>query len=106
MPRDPLTVCVSDERGRPLPATALERWLRRTAPAGVRGVVSIALVSDARIRSLNRRFRGQNKATDVLSFPAGPRPRTSAAHRVRPFLGDIVIARGVARRQARAAGHQ
>jgi probable rRNA maturation factor len=52
---------------------------------------------------LNRRYRGKNAATDVLSFPAEPDgsgrvPRSG-------ILGDIVIARGVARRQARAAGH-
>jgi probable rRNA maturation factor len=57
--------------------------------------VTVALVSDARIRALNRRYRGKDRATDVLSFP-GAAPAT---------LGDIVIAAGVARRQAQAAGH-
>ena len=55
----------------------------------------MAIVSDARIRSLNRLYRKKNRATDVLSFP-GQDPR---------HLGDVVIAAGVARRQARAAGH-
>jgi len=64
--------------------------------------VSIAIVSDTQVRRLNRRFRGVNKPTDVLSFP-GSVPRVpSPESRV---LGDIVIARGVARRQAREAGH-
>ena len=57
--------------------------------------MTIALVSDARVRSLNRRYRHTNAATDVLSFPA-EEPNQ---------LGDVVIASGVARRQARAAGH-
>jgi probable rRNA maturation factor len=55
----------------------------------------VALVSDAKVRALNRQYLGHDRATDVLSFPSG----------TRPFLGDVVIARGVARRQARTAGH-
>lgn len=70
-------------------------WLARIAPARAKGDLSIAIVSDARMRALNRQFRGKDKVTDVLSFPA----------ETRGFLGDIVIAAGVARRQAREAGH-
>jgi probable rRNA maturation factor len=76
-------------------SAGLGGWLPRVAPARARGVVGVAIVSDARVRSLNRRYRGRDAATDVLSFPAAEGP----------YLGDIVIARGVARRQARAAGH-
>jgi probable rRNA maturation factor len=85
----------------------------------------VALVSDARMRALNYRYRGKDYATDVLSFPAGgPRrstgggPKRSALRagavarrtsiRKPPpirHLGDFVIASGVARRQARQAGH-
>jgi len=94
-------VLVTDERGRPVRSAGLARWLRQVAPARARGTVTVALVSDARVRALNRRYRGKDYPTDVLSFPAG-----SAAHgRPDSFLGDIVIARGVARRQARTAGH-
>ena len=46
------------------------------------------------MRALNRQFRGKDYATDVLSFPAD-----------KPFLGDIVIAIGVAKRQAREQKH-
>ena len=77
----------------------------RVAPARARGVVSVALVSDARMRSLNRTYRGCDYATDVLSFPAAGAPSASQPPAVSPFLGEIVIARGVARRQAREAGH-
>jgi probable rRNA maturation factor len=76
-------------------ATGLGAWLQSVAPARARGVVTVALVSDARVRALNRRYRRKDGATDVLSFPAGEPG----------VLGDIVIARGVARRQAVAAGH-
>jgi probable rRNA maturation factor len=51
------------------------------------------------MRELNRTFRGSDYATDVLSFPATPQPLAR-----RP-LGDIVIAKGVARRQAKEHGH-
>jgi len=88
------------------------------------------------VRALNRRYRGVNRATDVLSFPVegvgrplhtakkagcpelvegqgrrgaglkGPRYISSPEPRATSrCLGDIVIARGVARRQAREAGH-
>jgi probable rRNA maturation factor len=99
MPDSGLRVSVVDQRGRAAAAPGLAAWLQRIAPARARGSVSIALVSDARIRALNRTYRRKDYATDVLSFtnPHSPIPN--------PFLGDIVIARGVARRQAREAGH-
>src|SRR5205823_2657685 len=103
-----LRVLVSDARGRRLPARGLAAWLRRVAPARARGIVNIALVSDAEIQSLNRRFRGVNHPTDVLSFvvarPFQGRGRPSAGQKG-PLYGDIAIARGIARRQAREAGH-
>ena len=91
---------VTDGRGRRIADGGLARWLAGIAPVRLRGEVAIALVPDAHIRKLNRQYRGKDYATDVLSFePAdeglrGPR-----------FLGDLVIATGVARRQAREAGH-
>ncbi len=78
-----------------LRAPGLARWLQATAPKKARGAVAVALVSDARVRQLNARYRGKNSATDVLSF-AAEEPG---------FLGEVVIASGVARRQARQAGH-
>lgn len=72
----------------------LAGWLAATAPRAARGAVTIAVVTDARMRALNRQFRKVDAPTDVLSFPAAPHD-----------LGDIVIARGVATRQARAARH-
>jgi len=109
-----LRVVVSDASGRPASAPGLAAWLRRIAPRAARGTVAIALVSDSRIRALNRTYRRKNYATDVLSFPASDPPRargltTGSAGPQPPAasseLGDIVIATGVARRQARAAGH-
>jgi probable rRNA maturation factor len=77
-------------------ASGLGAWLAGAAPSRARGEATIALVSDVRMRRLNSAFRGVDAATDVLSFPAADAPG---------YLGDIAIACGVARRQARAEGH-
>jgi probable rRNA maturation factor len=76
-------------------APGLARWLSAVAPARARGTVTVALASDRKVRTLNRDYRRKDAPTDVLSFPA-EEPRE---------LGDVVIAAGVARRQARQAGH-
>jgi probable rRNA maturation factor len=107
-----LTVTVTDGRGRAVPRDTLGRWLASVAPPRARGRVTLALVSDRMMRQLNRRYRGADYATDVLSFaneaddamPAGP-AGASARRAGGADLGDIVIATGVARRQARDAGH-
>src|SRR5207302_11382737 len=66
------------------------------------------------VRRLSRAYRGVGRATDVLSFSPAPKSQVASPKTRIPspksripgvFLGDIVIARGVARRQARAAGH-
>ena len=94
---------VTDGLGRPVRDSGLARWLSAASPARARGDVTVALVADRKIRALNQRYRRKDAATDVLSFPAGPdRPLRHAGP---PFLGDIVIATGVARRQASRAGH-
>jgi probable rRNA maturation factor len=104
-----LRVDIADDRGRRLAVPGLAAWLRRVAPARAKGIVSVAVVSDARIRALNHEYRKKDYATDVLSFPATrdlriPNPK-SRLPTPATFLGDIVIARGVARRQARDARH-
>jgi probable rRNA maturation factor len=96
-------VDVVDGRGRAVRASWLDRWLAAVVPARIRGEVSVALVSDRRVRALNRDYRSSDYATDVLSFPVDSSvPRVPSTGR---FLGDIVIATGVAKRQALAAGH-
>jgi len=84
-----IDVAVTDGRGRSVRAPGLAAWLARVAPKGAPAEITIALVSDSRIRSLNRTFRRKDKVTDVLSFEPA----------------DLAIATGVARRQAREAGH-
>lgn len=85
------------------PMRGLAPWLAKIAPATARGEVCVALVSDARMKALNRQFRGKDYVTDVLSFPA--RSGSVSAAPSADFLGDVVIASGVAKKQAKAAGH-
>jgi probable rRNA maturation factor len=93
-PDNQLEVTVTDGRGRPVKDGGLGRWLARVAPRAARGDLAIALVTDVRMRALNRDYRRKDYATDVLSFEG------QDGH-----LGDLVIAKGVAARQALEAGH-
>ena len=89
-----------------LRAPGLGRWLAAIAPARARGALTVAIVPDGRVHQLNRRYRRKDAPTDVLSFPAfADRLRRGRPSEERRYLGDIVIAAGVARRQAAAAGH-
>lgn len=103
----PLHVNVSTPDGAVPACRGLAAWLARTAPASAGGEVTVAIVSSRRMRALNRMFRGTDAATDVLSFSVGHRkPGTRAAPGMEPLaLGDIVIAVGVARRQAAEHRH-
>ena len=65
--------------------------------------VSIAIIDDDAMRTLNRQFRKRNKTTDVLTFPADASDADPQAHG-RP-LGDIVISADQARRQATDQHH-
>jgi probable rRNA maturation factor len=82
-----------------LAKAGLTRFLRRAREAvGLAGEVEVLLTSDAQIKSLNREFRGKNKPTDVLSFPA---PDEIAAQ----HAGDLAISLDTAARQAERLGH-
>jgi probable rRNA maturation factor len=68
---------------------------------GAEQVIVVAFVRDPVIRKLNSTYRGQDRETDVLSFPADPEYNPdSDVH-----LGDVVISTDTAVRQARRAGH-
>jgi probable rRNA maturation factor len=62
--------------------------------ARLRGGVTLLLADDARLKVLNRDFRGKNKPTNVLSFPSEEDG----------YAGDIAMAHGVTRKEALAAG--
>jgi len=74
----------------------------RHAGEPVAAEISVVLADDAMIRELNRRFRHQDSATNVLAFPA----EDGGAHGAPRMLGDIVLARativGEARRQGKS----
>jgi len=80
-------------------ARTLARFLGEAQSAvRLKGQVTVLLTTDTAIRGLNRRFRGKNKATDVLSFPADfPGPEKIA--------GDLAISVPTALRQALERGH-
>jgi probable rRNA maturation factor len=103
--RPALRVSVVDAKGIRLRSPGLAAWLSRVAPRAAAGDVTVAIVPDTRVRALNRTYRSKDRATDVLSFPSAVRPKSVVRSPKSVFLGDIVIARGVARRQARDAGH-
>jgi probable rRNA maturation factor len=101
---------------------AIDRaWLRRTADAVLSAAraedaeLSLVLVSDRRIRALNRRYRKKDRPTDVLAFPLTPSltlpPRGGGkgggARSNSPpmLLGDVVISIDTARRHAADLGH-
>jgi probable rRNA maturation factor len=73
---------------------------RLPGPPGA--AVTIVLTDDAALQALNRDFRGQDRPTDVLSFPVDPADHAPGEA---PYLGDVVIAVGQATLSARAAGH-
>jgi probable rRNA maturation factor len=63
--------------------------------------VSVLLVGDKAMRSLNSKYRGKDRTTDVLSFPL----REGRFSGIQPqVLGDIVLSLPTAVRQAKAAG--
>ena len=84
---------VNRQRGRRIATTP---WVQRTAKMleameQADAAVTIAFVSDPKIRELNKQFRGIDRSTDVLSFPSEEPGE----------LGDIAISLETAARQAR-----
>ena len=107
MVRNQLRVVVMDGRGRTVRSDRLRRWLVAVAPRSARGELALVLVSDRKMRSLNLKFRGVDRVTDVLSFPlCGEETLDASRSTGEQYLGDVVIATGVAARQARNAGHR
>jgi probable rRNA maturation factor len=100
MPGDNLTIDAVDAGGDwsgvfgPADFDALASALG--AETGAAGEVALALGDDAFVRDLNARFRGKDKPTNVLSFPAQDTG----------FLGDVALARETLAREADEQGKQ
>jgi probable rRNA maturation factor len=83
---------------------SMDRLARKAARAALevagmdlpRCDLAITFASDSRLAALNRRWRAKDKPTNVLSFPA--------AHHGGRFLGDVVLASGVIKREAEEQG--
>ena len=89
-------VLLNRQRRRRVRSHRLRRLLEDAARAlGVSGEVALVLTRDPAVRELNARYRGQDKPTDVLSFPG---PGGNAG------LGDIVVSVDTAERNARRLG--
>jgi probable rRNA maturation factor len=85
-----------------LSTSTLERFVLRARRAiPLRDPVNVLVTSSSELRSLNRRFRGADKSTDVLSFPA-PRDEDNQAGRI---AGEVAISSDIARENARRLGH-
>ncbi len=63
--------------------------------------LSVVFSDDAHIRMLNSGWRGKDKPTNVLSFPAFP---TKPGEKLPPMLGDIVLAAETVAREAKLEG--
>src|SRR5271156_3277896 len=92
--------------GKTLPAASalgkrdLNRFLAEAAAAlGLAGDVSVLLTGDEQLRAMNRQFRGGDKPTDVLSFPALPEAANGGQG------GDLAISLETAAIQAAEHGH-
>jgi probable rRNA maturation factor len=85
-----------------LSASTLERFVLRARRAvHLSDAVNVLVTSSSELRSLNRRFRGADKPTDVLSFPSPAEGRSPA----RSTAGEVAISADIARDNARRLKH-
>jgi len=73
---------------------ALETF--KQSKIGDEKIVNLSFVSASKIRELNYQYRGKNEVTDVLSFKADFFDKD--------FLGDILICKSQAKKQAKEQG--
>jgi probable rRNA maturation factor len=105
VPRKPAAISVVVEDPRWREDSSVLPLIRRAARLALSGsykarskapALTILLADDAKLRALNASFRGDNKPTNVLSFPS--------ASPDEPYLGDVALGRGVVAREARVQG--
>ncbi|NKW09267.1 rRNA maturation RNase YbeY [Ochrobactrum tritici] len=106
MPNNAIHIDIMVEAGNWPDETALEGLVRKSVEAawanlGLKSAtseLSVVFTDDASIQTLNAEWRGKDKPTNVLSFPAFP---VKAGAQPGPMLGDIIIARETVEREAR-----
>jgi probable rRNA maturation factor len=86
---------------RSLAKNAVGAVLEEVGAAGIGSELSIVFSDDAHIRTLNAGWRGKDKPTNVLSFPAFP---VKPGEKLPPMLGDIVLAAETVAREAELEG--
>jgi probable rRNA maturation factor len=87
-PRSGTSIIVADRVWRRMVPKVEAIAARAAAAAG--DVGTVVLTSDGAVKRLNARYRGRNKPTNVLTFDSG----------------DVILAAGVVKREAAAAGRQ
>jgi len=83
-------------------ATAEPAVAAALAPAGGSVELTVRITGDRELRRLNRQFLGDDRVTDVLSFPSGVLP---GGDRPVAYLGDLALSWPAVARQAEAFGH-
>ena len=115
-PRAVIALALEAPESWPLPEEELRAVIERAAAAalavaaadgatvekdGVPPLIDVSLVDDETMRAVNAEWRGKDKPTNVLSFPAGEMPFVPDA----PWpLGSLMLAGGVLQREAAARG--
>ena len=85
-----------------LSEASLSRFvLRARRAAKLRGAVDVLVTTSSTMRTLNSQFRGKNKPTDVLSFPA----QSIHSNGKKAFAGEIAISSEIAAQSAARLGH-
>ena len=88
-----------------LSETALSRFVTRArGESRLRGRVNVLVTGSAAMRTLNARFRGKNKPTDVLSFPSAQALPVGGMGKP-GFAGEIAISADIAAKNAARLGH-
>lgn len=115
-PRDPSPMISNRQRQIRISVPQLRKFISRLRlRLGLpRDSFAVAFVTNAEIRRWNRKYRGKNRPTDVLSFPTDAhsrkkKPLSRPRRGLRPnsvpkYLGDVAIAPAVARQNARRLG--
>ncbi|HEX6467219.1 MAG TPA: rRNA maturation RNase YbeY, partial [Terriglobales bacterium] len=96
-----IAVIRMEDQSKEVSAATLSAFLRRAQRSvGLSGRVHVLITANEQMRKLNRRFRGKNKPTDVLSFPASAEVQSPESH-----AGDLAISLEIARANAKQLGH-